>query len=117
MLAELQKLQQSSSSLSASFTNPATSTVQSHIPPHVQEAFTDFSQNLSDTAYNFSSTMTAKDFPLQEKATKIASEARERIVPLLGSFTKALSEVLNPRISAPHNNMVNGSAENIDQTG
>lgn len=117
MLAELQKLQQSSSSLSASFTNAATSTVQSHIPPHVQEAFTDFSQNLSDTAYNFSSTMTAKDFPLQEKATNIASEARERIVPLLGSFTKALSEVLNPRISAPHNNMVNGSAENIDQTG
>ncbi|KAF5357140.1 hypothetical protein D9756_006812 [Leucocoprinus leucothites] len=101
MLAELHKLQVSTASLSASFQNTAASTVQSHIPPHMQEAFADFSRNLSDTATEFSSTITTKDLPLQEKATKLASEVRERIVPLLGSFTKALAEILNPKTSAP----------------
>ena len=116
MLTQLQKLQQLSFSLSTSFKSTATSAVQPHIPPHVQEAFSDFSQNLSDTVHKLSSTMTAKDFPIQERAVRIASQVREGIVPLLGSFTKAFSEVLNPRTPAPQNSPANSNTENTNQT-
>ncbi|KXN84053.1 hypothetical protein AN958_00503 [Leucoagaricus sp. SymC.cos] len=97
MLSELQNLQASTASLSTSFQNTATSTVQAHIPSHVQEAFANFSHDLSTAASELSSTITARDILLQEKAGKVASEVRERIVPLLGSLGKALGDVLQPR--------------------
>lgn len=97
MLVELQKLQASTAAISASFQTSATSAVQSRIPSHVQEAFSDLSHTLSAAASDLSSTITAKDVPLQEKVGKIASEVRERIVPLLGSVTKAVSDALHPK--------------------
>ncbi|KAJ3559728.1 hypothetical protein NP233_g11192 [Leucocoprinus birnbaumii] len=53
MLAELQELQASTATLSSSFQNTATSTVQLLILPHAQEVFADFWHNLSDTAIEF----------------------------------------------------------------
>jgi len=60
--------------------------------------------------------MTAKDFPFQERAMRIASQVREGIVPLLGSFTRAFSEVLNPRTSTPQNSPASSNTENTNQT-
>jgi hypothetical protein len=116
MLSELQKLQASTASISESFqatATTATSTVRSHIPPHIQEAFSEFSQNLSNATAEFSSTITAKDIPLQEKASKLASEVRERIVPLLGSLTKGVGDAFNPK-SGPAS--ANGNAPETDDS-
>jgi hypothetical protein len=98
MLSDLQTLQTSTAELSVSFQNTAASTAQSHISPHVKRAFADFSHKLSATVAEFSSTHTAKDLDLQEKARTITADICERIMPLLGSFAEALSDMLPPRV-------------------
>jgi hypothetical protein len=115
MLHELQMLQASTASLSVSFQNTATTTVQPYIPPHVQEAFADLSQNLSDTAAEFSLTLATKDLPLEEKATKIASDVRERIMPLLGRLTKALGDILQKPGSSTPAATADGGAGSVNE--
>ncbi|KAF9439388.1 hypothetical protein P691DRAFT_780253 [Macrolepiota fuliginosa MF-IS2] len=78
MLAELQKLQESTAAFSSSF-----------------HAFTDLSHTLSTTISDFRSTITAKDTTLQEKVGRIVAEVRERIVPVLGSVTKVVGDTLH----------------------
>ncbi|KAF9446037.1 lipid droplet-associated perilipin protein [Macrolepiota fuliginosa MF-IS2] len=110
MLAELQKLQESTAAFSSSLQSTATSTVQSRIPPHVQSAFADLSHTLSTTISDFRSTITAKDTTLQEKVGRIIAEVRERIVPVLGSVTKVVGDTLHLN-GPPPPTATNGEAE------
>ncbi|KAK2461147.1 hypothetical protein APHAL10511_006674 [Amanita phalloides] len=101
MLQELQKLQSSTASLSASLQSTASSTlhestsqIQARIPPQIHQAYNDISSQLSSAVSELSSILTTKDLPLQEKVTRVGQEVREQINPLLETIRKSLSDVL-----------------------
>jgi hypothetical protein len=89
MLVELQKLQASTSSISASLQSQA-----SQIPPQVQQRYTELSNSLSSAVTDFRAIITTKDLPLQDKVGRVGHEVQERVAPLLESFTKGISELL-----------------------
>ncbi|KAF8633132.1 hypothetical protein AX17_004633 [Amanita inopinata Kibby_2008] len=101
MLLELQKLQSSTASLSASLQTSAASTlhdstsqIQSRIPPQIQQAYNDIATRLSSTVSELSSIITTKDLPLQEKVGRVGKEVREQVSPLLETIRKSVSEIL-----------------------
>jgi len=101
MLQELQKLQASTASLSASLQSTASSTlhestsqIQSRIPPQIQQAYTDVSTRLTAAVSELSSIISTKDLPLQEKVTRVGKEVREQISPLLETVRRGLSDIL-----------------------
>jgi hypothetical protein len=103
MVAELHKLQASTVSLSSSLQSNSTiaSAVHSRIPSHVQQVFSEFSHSISTAASDLSTVVKAKDVPIQEKVTKIMSEVRERIIPLLGKVTQAVGDAIHPKADSP----------------
>lgn len=101
MLVELQKLQASAATLSASLQSTAsatlhnsTSQIQSQIPPHVQQIYADFSATLSSTITDLRAILTTKDLPLQEKVARVGHEVGERVQPLLENLKKSVQEVI-----------------------
>jgi hypothetical protein len=103
MLAELHKLQASTSSLTASLQatiqNPG-SQIQSRIPP-IQQSYADLTAALSSTVNELSKIVTTKDLPLQEKLARVGKEVHERINPLLETVKKGVSEVLSRSKAEP----------------
>lgn len=101
MLHELQKLQASTASLSASLQSTAsctlhdsTSQIQARIPPQIQQAYNDVSSHLTTAVSELSSIITTKDLPLPEKVSRVGKEVREQISPLLETIRKRLSDIL-----------------------
>ncbi|KAF9051961.1 lipid droplet-associated perilipin protein, partial [Panaeolus papilionaceus] len=97
MLAELQKLQSSTASVTASFQaslQKSTSQIQSQIPEQIQQSYADVTAALSSAAQELAAILKTKDMPLQEKVTRVSSEVRERITPLLETVKKGVAEVL-----------------------
>lgn len=101
MLQELQKLQASTASLSASLQSTASSTlhgstsqIQARIPPQIQQAYNDVSSHLTAAVSELSSIITTKDLPLQEKVSRVGIEVRDQISPLLETIRKSLSDIL-----------------------
>ena len=95
MLVELDKLQKSAASLTASLQTTlhnSASQIQSQIP-QIQQSYADLSAALSSTANEITSIVVHQDLPLQEKVGRISEEVRERIQPLLESVKKGLSEI------------------------
>jgi len=86
MLVELQKLQTSTKTTSAS--------LQSQIPPQVQQTYIELSNKLSAAITDFRSIITTKDLPLQEKVGRVGHEVQERVAPLLESLRKGLLDLL-----------------------
>lgn len=74
MLQELQKLQASTASL----------------PQSLQSSFPDLSATISE----FRSIVTSKDITLNEKATKVGLEVRDRVHPLLEEAKKRVRELV-----------------------
>ncbi|EKM75340.1 hypothetical protein AGABI1DRAFT_132361 [Agaricus bisporus var. burnettii JB137-S8] len=105
MVAELHKLQASTVSLSTSLQSNSAiaSAVHSRLPSHVQQAFTEVSHSISSAASDLSSVVKAKDIPLQEKVSKIGSEVRERILPLLGRVTVAVADATHLKAHVTEN--------------
>ncbi|KAF8219643.1 hypothetical protein L208DRAFT_1448686 [Tricholoma matsutake] len=93
MLVELQKLQASTSAISASLQSQA-SQLQTQIPPQVQQTYAELSSSLSSAVTDFRAILTTKDLPLQEKVGRVGHEVQERVAPLLESFKKGISELL-----------------------
>jgi hypothetical protein len=93
MLQELQKLQSSTASLSASLQSTASSTLHESTS-HIQHAYHDVSSHLSSTVSELSSIVTDKNLPLPEKVSRVGREVQEKISPLLEAFRKSLTEVL-----------------------
>lgn len=96
MLVELDKLQKSATSLTASLQatlHNSASQIQSQIP-QIQQSYTDLSAALSSTANELRSIIVNQELPLQEKVSRVGKEVRERIQPLLESVKKGVSEVL-----------------------
>ncbi|KAF8957329.1 lipid droplet-associated perilipin protein [Flammula alnicola] len=96
MLAELQKLQASttalSSSLQSSLHNSATQ-IQSQIP-QIQQSYADLTAAISSTVNELSAIVTTKDLPLQEKVTRVSKEVQDRVHPLLETVKKGVADVL-----------------------
>ncbi|KAK0203497.1 hypothetical protein DFS33DRAFT_1260962 [Desarmillaria ectypa] len=126
MLAELQKLQASSTALAASLQNSATSTLhnsttqlQTQIPPHVQELYNGFSQRLTTTITDLRTIVSAKDMPLPEKVGRVGAEVREQVSPLLDNLKATVTELLargraavpGSPSSPPTVNGINGHAQ------
>ncbi|KAH9478236.1 hypothetical protein JR316_0008689 [Psilocybe cubensis] len=97
MLAELQKLQASTNSLTtslqASLQNSA-SQLQSQLPSQIQQSYADLSAALTSTVNELTTIITTKDLPLQEKVARVGKEVQERVHPLLETVKKGVSEVL-----------------------
>ena len=93
MLTELQKLQASTASISASLQTQA-SQLQTQIPPQVQQTYTELSKSLSSTITNFHAIITTKDLPLHDKVGRVGHEVQECVAPLLESFKKGISDLL-----------------------
>jgi hypothetical protein len=74
MLQELQKLQTSTASL----------------PKSLQSSFPDLGATISE----FHNIVTSKDITLNEKATKVGSEVRDRVNPLLEDAMKRVKELV-----------------------
>lgn len=127
MLAELQKLQASSTALAASLQNSATSTLhnsttqlQTQIPPQVQEIYKEFSQRLTTTITDLRTIVSAKDLPLPEKVGRVGAEVREQVTPLLENLKATVSELIargraavpgSPSSPPPTVNGINGHAQ------
>ncbi|KAG5641770.1 hypothetical protein DXG03_004265 [Asterophora parasitica] len=97
MLVELQKLQSSTASFSASIqesVHNSTTQIQNQIPPQIQQTYTDLSHNLSVAATELRNIIATKDLTLQEKVTRVAQEVHDRVSPLLESLQKGLSDLL-----------------------
>jgi len=93
MLVELQKLQTSTTFLSASLQSQA-SQLQTQIPPQVQQTYAELCKSLSSAVTDFHAIVTTKDLPLQDKVGRVGHEVQERVAPLLESFKKGISDLL-----------------------
>jgi hypothetical protein len=113
MLVELDKLQKSAVSLTASLQTSlqnSASQLQSQIP-QIHQSYIDLSAALSSAASELSSIVTNQDLAIQEKVSRLGREVRERIQPLLESVKQGVSEVLarsKPQADLPNGNGVNG---------
>ncbi|KAF9477880.1 lipid droplet-associated perilipin protein [Pholiota conissans] len=97
MLAELQKLQTSTTELSASLQNTLSNSAtqfQSQVP-QIQQSYADLTAAISATVNELSTIITTKDLPVQEKVTRVSKEVQDRVHPLLEAVKKGVSEVLS----------------------
>ncbi len=93
MLAELQKLQNSTGQFSASLQSSVHDSA-SHIQSQIQQSYSDFSAALSTTVHELTGIVKQKDLPIQEKASRVGKEVQSRVTPLLETVRKGVSEVL-----------------------
>ncbi|KAG5652376.1 hypothetical protein H0H81_005238 [Sphagnurus paluster] len=97
MLVELQKLQASTASFSASIQSSvqnSTTQIQNQIPPHIQQTYTELTSNLSAAVTELRTIISTKDIPLQEKVSRVGHEVHDRVSPLLDAVRKGVSELL-----------------------
>jgi hypothetical protein len=97
MIAELQKLQAQTQSLSASIQSSigaSKSQIQTQLGPQIQQTYAEISNVLSATITDFNEILKKKDTPLPEKVGLVGKEVRERVSPLLETIKKGLTEVL-----------------------
>ncbi|KIY64244.1 hypothetical protein CYLTODRAFT_446112 [Cylindrobasidium torrendii FP15055 ss-10] len=119
MVAELQKLQASSAAVAHSLqesVHNSTSHLQTQIPPHVQELYSEFSQKLGTTVTDLRAIIVDKDIPLQEKLAKMTAEVTETVSPLLENLKSSVQELISRGRAAapaetPLTNGVNGHAQ------
>ena len=124
MLAELQRLQASSTAVANSIQTSATNTlhnstsqIQTQIPPHVQELYNEFSTKLGTTITDLRTIVATKDMPLQEKVGKMTHEVSVSVAPLLENLKASISDLLArgraaaPETTARANGIVNGHAQ------
>ncbi|KAK7463005.1 hypothetical protein VKT23_007587 [Stygiomarasmius scandens] len=89
MLHELKNLQSQVVDISSSLQTSA-----SQIPPQLQQKYAELSGHLSATASDLHKIITTKDLPLQEKVTRVGTQVRESVNPLLDSLKQNLSDLL-----------------------
>jgi len=111
MLVELDKLQKSAASITASLQTTlqnSTAQIQSQIP-QIQQYYANISVALSSAANELTSIITSKDHAFNDKVGLLGKEVRERIQPLLESVKKSVSEVLarSEQVDAPNGNGAN----------
>ncbi|KAJ2931749.1 hypothetical protein H1R20_g5374, partial [Candolleomyces eurysporus] len=97
MVAELQKLQAQTQSLSSSIQSSieaSKSQIQTQLGPQIQQTYAEISTVLSHTIADFNEILKKKDTPLPEKVGLVGKEVRERVSPLLETIKKGLTEVL-----------------------
>ncbi|KAF5379015.1 hypothetical protein D9615_006050 [Tricholomella constricta] len=97
MLVELQKLQTSTASFSASIQSSvhnSTTQIQNQIPPQIQQTYTEVTNNLSAAVTELRNIITTKDIALQEKVSRVGHEVHDRVSPLLETIRKGVSELL-----------------------
>ncbi|KAF8190887.1 lipid droplet-associated perilipin protein [Pholiota molesta] len=112
MLAELQRLQTSTTELSASLQNTLQSSaaqVQSQVP-QIQQSYADLTGAISSTVNELSSIITTKDLPLQDKVTRVSKEVQDRVQPLLDAVRKGVSEVLARKEASAPAGATNGTS-------
>ena len=96
MLVELDKLQKSGASLTASLQTTlqnSASQIQSQIP-QIHQSYTDLSAALSSAASELRGIITNQELPLQERLGRVGTEVCDRIQPLLESMKNGVSKVL-----------------------
>ncbi|THU93625.1 hypothetical protein K435DRAFT_669857 [Dendrothele bispora CBS 962.96] len=116
MLNELKHLQSQVVDISISLQNSASATIRdpsSQIPPQIQQKYTELSSSLHATATDLHKILVTKDMPLQEKVSRVGTQVRESVDPLLESLKQNLSDLLargktTAEQSAPKVNGVNG---------
>ncbi|KIM45516.1 hypothetical protein M413DRAFT_8690 [Hebeloma cylindrosporum] len=97
LLAELQKLHNSSISLSASLQSSlhdSAAQIQSQIP-QIQQSYADLTGALSSTVNELTTIVTTKNMSLQDKVTRVSKEVQHRVTPLLEAVQRAVSQVLS----------------------
>ncbi|KAF5369075.1 hypothetical protein D9758_003050 [Tetrapyrgos nigripes] len=117
MLNELKNLSSQVHDISTSLQNSASATLRdpsSQIPPQVQQTYAELSTHLSATAADLHKIITTKDMPLQEKVSRVGTQVRESVNPLLDSLKQNLSDLLargksSTEDSAPSINGINGT--------
>ena len=109
MVAELNKLQKSVASLSASLQTTLQNST-SQIQPQIQQSYATFSVALSSTVNDITSIITSQDLAFKDKVGCLGKEVRERVQPLLESVRKSVSEVLarSGQVDVLNGNGVNG---------
>ncbi|KAF9528398.1 lipid droplet-associated perilipin protein [Crepidotus variabilis] len=117
MIAELQKIQASTSQLAASFqanVHDSAAQIQSSLP-QIQQSFAELAQAVGETTHHLKDIVVQKDLPIQEKVSRVSKEVQDRIAPLLDTIKNGLSEALakskETKDSATNGNS-NGHAEN-----
>ncbi|KAG6829110.1 hypothetical protein H0H92_005652 [Tricholoma furcatifolium] len=97
MLIDLQKLQTSMTSVSESIRSTvqgSAAQLQNQIPPQIQEAYAELTNNLSASATELRSILAKEEVTLQEKVGLLVNEVQNRITPLLETAKKGISELL-----------------------
>ena len=97
MIAELQKLQNQTNTLSASIQSSIQASkdqLQTQVAPQIHQTYTEISAVLSATIADFNEILRKKDTPLPEKVTLVGKEVRERVSPILETIKHGLAEIL-----------------------
>lgn len=114
MVHELQKVQQSSASLSSSLSSSLHSASATQ-----QEAFNDISAALVTTISDLRGIL-GEQIPMNEKMSRVGAEINNKVRPVLDTITKKVSEIFGAVLSRAENakpelNGINGHADGAVQ--
>lgn len=94
MLAELQRLQSSTSQFANSIQSSASNTLHNNIPPQLQQTYAELTSNLSNVISELRNTIMEKDLPVQEKVGKMSSQVKDSVAPLLDAVRRRVEALL-----------------------
>ena len=95
-VSELQELQSSTASFASSFQGTLQSSAsQLHaIQPRIQQLYNDLATSLTSTVNELASIIKQKDLPVHEKVSRVSTEVRDSVTPLLEAVRKGISDLL-----------------------